>query len=260
MKKAFLILMVIVMGLSGCSWRPRVTAVHPPVKRITLPERVDGKPPESYVVNGVRYYPLPDADGFVETGKASWYGEPFHGRTTSNGEVYNMHGPTAAHTTLPFGTYVSVRNLANGKSTVVRINDRGPFVKGRIIDLSYGAAKEIGLVGPGVTDVRITALAPQVATGKTPGGGVGPVVETRDFKTGEFTVQIGAFLNRESATGLAERLSVIFDHVKVTEFVDENERTLHRVRVSRTHSLKDAGEIEKKLKELGFTGAFVVRI
>ena len=259
-KRACVVVIILLLGLSGCSWRPRVWPVSPPVKRIALPERVDGKAPEPYVVNGVRYYPLPGADGFVESGKASWYGKPFHGRKTSSGEVYDMYAPTAAHKTLPLGTHVRVRNVANGKTTVVRINDRGPFVKGRIIDLSYTAAKEIGLVGPGVTEVRITALAPQVATQKSRTGTVGPVVETRDLMAGEFTVQIGAFLNHKSAEDLARRLGVIYKHVNVTAFVDERQRTLHRVRVSKSRSLKEANQIEKKLEEMGFTGAFVVRI
>jgi len=213
-----------------------------------------------YEVNGVTYYPLPDAQGFVQTGKASWYGKKFHGRTTSNGERYDMYATTAAHKTLPFGTHVHVTNLRNGRSTVVRINDRGPFVKGRIIDLSYSSAREIGLVGPGVTDVRIRALARQVGTEEKPEGGVRPVVETQDLTTGEFTVQVGAFLSRQNASDLANRLKVLYEHVTVTVYVDELARKLHRVRVSRSNSLEAAGKIEKALEEMGFTGAFVVRM
>jgi len=92
-------------------------------------------------------------------GKASWYGEAFHGRPTASGEPYDMHAPTAAHKTLPFGTRVRVTNLDNGKQTVVRINDRGPFVKGRIIDLSYGAAKKIQMLQAGVVRVKLEVLS-----------------------------------------------------------------------------------------------------
>ena len=166
-----------------------------------------------------------------------------------------MHEHTAAHKTLPFGTHVSVENLSNGKTTVVRINDRGPFVKGRIIDLSYASAKEIGLVGPGVATVRVTALAPQVAERSGPGSKGGPVVEARDLRSGVFTVQVGAFLNRESARDLAKRLGVLFEHVAVTRFVDQQNRVLHRVR-----SLEEAAKMEKRLEEMGFEGSFVVRI
>jgi len=250
---------VAIVGLSACSWRPEVRPAGPGGRRVVLP----GKPPEavpSYVVRGVRYYPLPDADGFVQTGQASWYGVPFHGRTTSNGETYDMHAHTAAHKTLPFGTYVSVKNLANGRSTVVRINDRGPFVKGRIIDLSYASAREVGLVGPGVATVRVTALAPQVAVEGRAGGKGRPVLETQDLRSGEFTVQVGAFLERSNALDLARRLGVLFDYVKITEFVDALDRTLHRVRVSKSSSLDAAGKVEKRLEGMGFVGSFVVRI
>ena len=98
-------------------------------------------------------------DRNVQRGKASWYGKPFHGRLTASGERFDMHAPTAAHKSLPFGTRVRVTNLDNGKHTVVRINDRGPFVKGRIIDLSYGAAKQIQMLQMGVARVKLEILS-----------------------------------------------------------------------------------------------------
>jgi rare lipoprotein A len=232
---------------------------RPPVRRVAIPEAVGEKPSRPYVVNGVRYYPLPDEHGFVQTGKASWYGGKFHGRTTSSGEIYDMHAMTAAHKTLPLGTVVHVENLVNGKSTVVRINDRGPFVKGRIIDLSYGAAKEIGLVGPGVSEVRVTALGRQVGAVESRGKLI-PVVETQDLRGGEFAVQVGAFLEKRNATELARRLEVLFEHVTVTKYIDEQSRILHRVRVSKAGTLEEAERLEQKLKEIGFEGAFIVKI
>lgn len=102
--------------------------------------------------------PPPPAEGWSEEGVASWYGRPFHGRTTASGERYDMEAMTAAHQTLPFGTVVHVTNLENGLSTRVRINDRGPFVSGRILDLSRRAAREIGLLDPGTAPVRITVV------------------------------------------------------------------------------------------------------
>ena len=113
---------------------------------------------KAYEVNGERYHPLRDHAGFTEEGLASWYGSDFHGKRTSNGELYDMYAQTAAHKTLPLGVSVRVTNTANGRSTVVRVNDRGPFVRGRIIDLSYTAAKELGVVGPGTAPVRVEAL------------------------------------------------------------------------------------------------------
>ncbi|TVR65573.1 MAG: septal ring lytic transglycosylase RlpA family protein [Gemmatimonadales bacterium] len=100
----------------------------------------------------------PPAEGWSEEGIASWYGHPFHGRTTASGERYDMEAMTAAHQTLPFGTVLHVRNLENGLSTRVRINDRGPFVGGRILDLSRRAAREIDMIGPGTAPVRITVV------------------------------------------------------------------------------------------------------
>ena len=111
-------------------------------------------PEDAYEVFGQIYYPLKTAEGFSQMGIASWYGSDFHGRTTSNGETYNMFAMTAAHTILPFETVVLVRNLENGKEAKVRINDRGPFVSGRVIDLSFRAAKEIGIVEPGTARVQ----------------------------------------------------------------------------------------------------------
>ncbi|MDX2266566.1 MAG: septal ring lytic transglycosylase RlpA family protein [Bryobacter sp.] len=96
--------------------------------------------------------------GWSETGIASWYGEPYHGRRAANGEVFNMHDLTAAHKTLPFNTWLRVRNLTNRREVTVRITDRGPFVKGRIIDLSRRAAEEIRMIGPGIVKVRIEVI------------------------------------------------------------------------------------------------------
>lgn len=228
-------------------------------KVAVLHEGKKGKMPAPYEVLGKRYYPLPSAYGFTQTGKASWYGKKFHGRTTANGETYDMYGKNAAHKTLPFDTYVKVINLSNGQITIVRINDRGPFVKGRIIDLSYTAAREIDLIGAGVNDVKVIALAREV--GKTkPENGSKPLVEITDLESGEFTIQVGAFQDKNSAENIAERLRVIFNFVQVTIHVDDNRRTLHRVHASKSKTLAQAEKIEKKLEEMGFKAAFIVRI
>lgn len=114
------------------------------------------KAASSYVVGGKRYYVLADATGFVQQGQASWYGGKFHGRKTSSGEIFDQNKMTAAHKNLPFGTVVEVRNLNNGRTVRVRINDRGPFAEGRIIDLSRAAALKLGFKG--VAPVRIEAV------------------------------------------------------------------------------------------------------
>tara|TARA_A100001037_G_scaffold33384_1_gene26055 strand:- start:671 stop:1144 length:474 start_codon:yes stop_codon:yes gene_type:complete len=116
--------------------------------------------PDSYVEFGERYKVLQSSNGFREKGLASWYGIDFHGRDTSSGEVYDMYEMTAAHKTLPLPTYVRVSNLDNGRSSIVKVNDRGPFIEGRIIDLSYAAAYRLGVTGPGTANVEIIALEP----------------------------------------------------------------------------------------------------
>lgn len=261
MKKQLYICLIPVFLLFACArGKPYVHVVKPPPpKTITLPKTAMEEIPGSYVVNGARYYPLPDSHGFVQFGKASWYGKEFHGRPTSNGEIYDMHKKTAAHKTLPLGTYVKVLNLSNNRHTIVRINDRGPFVKGRIIDLSYASAKEITLIGPGVTDVKITALGKQVGK-STSKIGAKPIVELKDLKEGDFTIQVGAFKDKNNALRLADRLKVIFDYVNISKYIDKDDITLFRVHVSKSHTLTQAGEIEKRLEDMGFTEAFIVRI
>ena len=132
-----------------------LTACGPPtptyrVKVMDTPSQPNLPPTQRpYTVNDQKYSPIPDAQGFSEEGLASWYGKDFHGRKTSNGEIYDMYAMTAAHKILPMNVFLKVTNLNSGQSAVVRVNDRGPFVKSRIIDLSYSAAKQLGVVGPG---------------------------------------------------------------------------------------------------------------
>ena len=140
--------------------------------------RSRGGNPESYVVNGKRYYVRDTAQGYKERGIASWYGYKFHGNKTSNGEVYDMYSMTAAHKTLPLPSYVRVTNLDNGRSIIVRVNDRGPFAKGRIIDLSYVAARKLDIVKNGTGRVEVEAITgADIAQGK-----------------GSAMIQIGAFV------------------------------------------------------------------
>lgn len=260
-KYTIIVSMIILLVLTSCARETHYVRAtkYPHKKTIVLPEASEDRGYKPYVVNGERYYPLPDADGFVQFGKASWYGKKFHGRPTSSGEKYNMHERTAAHKTLPLGTHVKVTNLTNQKEVVVRINDRGPFVKGRIIDLSYAAAQGIGLTGPGTAEVKIVALGKEVEELKSPTG-VKPVIETEDLNTGEFAVQVGAFKSKENATRLADRLRVIFDNVEVAIYHDRDHGTMYRVWVSKSKTLTQAGEIEKKLEGMGFEGAFIVSL
>ena len=242
MKRKILIYILLCLLFSSCSVeRPYVRVEHPFPGKSAL-ENKDG----SYVINGEHYYPITSSAGFVQIGKASWYGRDFHGLKTADGEVYDMHQKSAAHKILPFNTYVKVINLRNNKYTIVRINDRGPFVKGRIIDLLYAAAKEIDLIGLGVEKVKIIALRrDQVDPG---------------IREGIFTVQIGAFSKHENAARLADKLRVIYDYVNISEYIDEKNNKFFRLHVSKTHTLDRALKAEKKLEDMGFTEAFIVRL
>jgi rare lipoprotein A len=253
--KRFSVVLVISFALFGCGMsKGRLPEGPYKEPALVLPETT--KP---YSVCGTTYYPLPDGEGFVQEGIASWYGEEFHGKKTSNGETYNMYGETAAHKTLPFGTYVRVENLSDSKEVIVRINDRGPFAKQRIIDLSYGAAKKIGLVDPGTAPVRLTALSKRIGTVRA-GTICRPLVEAKNFNEGRFTVQVGAFENIENAQRLAVRLRVIFDHVSITPYAPPNSGTFYRVRVSLSESLTEAGRIANELEYLGFSETFIVAL
>jgi rare lipoprotein A len=166
-----------------------------------------------------------------------------------------MHAMTGAHKTLPMGTYVRVHNLTNGKKVVVRINDRGPFVRGRIIDLSYGAAKQIGLVGPGTAPVEIVALGvPRETRIK---GTVERTFVPGNYYMGDFSVQVGAFREKENALRLKDRLARAYKdtHIAVQERPDG---ILYKVRVARCKTLEQARQYEKMLEEDGYPDAMVV--
>jgi rare lipoprotein A len=209
--------------------------------------------PKPYRVYGKWYQPLPDSKGFRQRGLASWYGRDFHGKRTSSGEIYNMYAMTAAHKTLPLGTYVRVHQLANNSSVDVRINDRGPFVRGRIIDLSYSAAKDLGIVGPGTAEVEITALG----TLATTDGGTSRTYVPGDYYSGNFTFQVGAFLNHENAVRLKNKLNQRYRNAHITTYNDGS-HIYYRVRVGKAADLKKAEEFERYLIRNGFPGAFIV--
>ena len=170
----------------------------------------------------------------IERGVASWYGPGFHGLRTSSGERYDMRAMTAAHRSLPFGTVVEVRNLENGRTTQVKINDRGPFLKGRILDLSRAAAEALGIVGPG------TALVELVAMGVEPIGGF------------DFIVQVGAFRDPDSATALLTRLRPDFPTATV-----RSDDVWSRVQIE---SFPSRGEAQRLVAELAARGIAAVVI
>lgn len=178
---------------------------------------------------------------YVEEGVASWYGVPFDGHRTSSGEIYDMHAFTAAHRTLPFGSMVRVTNLRNGMQTEVRIDDRGPFVANRIIDLSLSAAQAIGMVGPGTAPVRL-----EVVSGPNP---------TQGF----FGVQVGAFANQDNAERLRAQLATRYSSVTIAIY-DSPNGIFYRVRVGRLPTEEAARQLADQLHSNEQFTTFVVRL
>lgn len=178
-----------------------------------------------------KYFP----EGNIQTGLASWYGDDFHGKPTSNKEIYNMNDLTAAHKTLPFGTYVIVTNQNNNKSVTVRINDRGPFIEGRDIDLSFAAAKAIGMIEPGVIPVTIEVIKK-----------LSPLPSSQ-----KFSIQIGSFSKKPNAVSLKRELGTKFGKTYITVFKTGNQ-TYFRVRI-KAKTRDDAEKIALKLQQNGYT-------
>ncbi len=208
-----------------------------------------------YIINNKVYYPIPSAQGYSEKGVASWYGRKFHGRKTSNGETYNMYGKTAAHKTLPMNTMLLVKNLENGKKSIVRINDRGPFAKRRIIDLSFHTAKELGIIKNGTAKVVIIALAEK--KNFTSGKRTSPKLNAQSFNTGQFYVQVGSFTVKKNADRLAKKFTVQKRNVLIKKFVNEK-KIFFRVWVFAGKTLNKARRVEKYLSLNGFPDSFVI--
>ena len=213
-----------------------------------------------YIIDDQEYKPLPSSSGYKETGIASWYGPDFNGHPTSNGEVYDMHGQTAAHKLLPMNTMLLVSNLENGKNTIVRVNDRGPFVQGRIVDLSYTAAKKLDLVDSGTAKVQVTALGQgDNSSGNNGAANGNGAANNRDinYNLGEFFVQIGAFGQKNNAVKLQKRFSDTGHATVIQEFFAQKS-ILYRVCVYAGQELHGAYKVEEALHSRGWGGAFVV--
>ncbi len=170
-----------------------------------------------------------------EEGLASWYGHPYHGRRTSNGEVYDMYQVSAAHREIPLGSWVEVVNLSNGRSLTVRINDRGPFVDGRIIDLSYAAASLLGVTGPGVAPVRVRLAE-------------GPPAST---DPGRYSVQVGSFTAESNALALKAELEQKASGVHLVKALIGGE-VYYRIRVGQFASRAEAQRAAERLASLGY--------
>jgi rare lipoprotein A len=203
-----------------------------------------------YVVNGKTYYPTVVQTGNIYRGIASWYGPNFHGKKTSNGEYYDMYALTAANKTLPMNTIVKVTNLLNGKSVVVRINDRGPFVKNRIIDLSYAAAKRLDVVSKGTAPVRLEILGFNgIITAKS--------AKKQSVQINNFSVQIASFRKINGSRVYKNRYNNYLNRYKTSIIKGIYQgRPIYRVWLNGFKSEEEARDF---IKRGDFSGAFIVR-
>lgn len=241
LQKTTLILLALL--LSACATKPsryqhkqdftpqpvkNLETIAEPTPRVE-PRSVMGNP-SHYTVLGKRYQVLPSAQGYKERGEASWYGMKFHGHQTSNGEIYDVYQYTAAHKSLPLPSYVKVTRIDNGESVIVRVNDRGPFHPGRIIDLSYVAAKKLGIDKQGVAKVEVEALIPE-------------------HTAPERWIQVGAFSNVDSAINLQARLEEHFIGFNWPIIISRSD-SLNKVRIGPVPEGQELTQALEHLKKL----------
>ena len=207
--------------------------------------------PVSYRVQGRTYRTLRDSRGYREQGIASWYGTKFHGKRTSSGEPYDMFAMSAAHKTLPLPTYARVTNLANGRSVVVKINDRGPFHPNRIIDLSYAAAARLEMHEQGTAVVEVQALDPNEATALN--GAAGSAAPQPSL-----WLQVGAFGSRDNAERLRQRLEQTLTRSIRVQDGSADGQPVYRVQVGPLETVTSSDQVNLQLSELGFSGLRLV--
>lgn len=271
-KTQYLILLTALL-LQACSSssRYKINNDHGPAAPVDVSDVKDAIPkdeprskygnPKNYKVLGKWYSVRESSAGYKEKGISSWYGKKFHGHRTSSGEIYNMYAMTAAHKTLPLPTYVRVTHLKNGRSVIVKVNDRGPFHQGRIIDLSYSAAKKLGVATTGTAAVKVVALDPnnykseqayQPKFNKTSALATFPLKP--NFK---LFLQVGAFNSQDNAFKLKKRLSRMFKQQQIqSDF--SSEKNIYRVRIGPLASIADADKLSVFLNNKGIPTTKIV--
>ena len=266
LKKSRLLIITLPFILAGCSFSqphsnstppPRSVGnntsspITPPATSPSVPTQVSQENIERfYVVHGRRYAVMKSSQGFSETGTASWYGDPFHGRKTSNGETYDMYQMSAAHKHLPLPTFIEVTNLRNNKTVVLRVNDRGPFVGDRVLDLSFAAAKELDVIQSGTAPVSIRALddlnfsedqSRQLIPNKA-----------NYIQVASFTEHSNAFAYQESLISKGIKDS------RIVQVKDSRGQDLLRVQIGPLNSGQAYDQAVEKLKKIGITNTLLV--
>ena len=269
----FLIVALVCALLAACSGSGRRGGAYymddgpeanPPANLDAVPDAVPRIEPlargpnNPYSIFGQRYVPDTSGQPYRAQGPASWYGKKYHGKPTSNGERYDMYGMTAAHPTLPIPSYVRVTRVATGKTVVLRINDRGPFLGGRVIDLSYVAAHKLGVLSPGSAEVIVERIMPQqiangtALTASAPAAAPSPPVAATPAAAGSVYLQLGAFSDPARAQAIAARAAAqVPTQAGVSVNVELGAGNLHRVRVgpfaSTEAATQAAGPLENAL-------------
>ncbi len=291
MMPRWILLAVPLAALSACGTLPSGGGYYeddgpearPPADVANVPDAVPKVEPRSatgnnpYTVYGTTYSPLADTSGYRERGIASWYGKKFHGKRTSSSEPYDMYAMTAAHKTLPLPSYARVRNLQNGRSVVVRVNDRGPFLHNRLIDLSYAAAARLGILGTGTGVVEVEAVSPeepvaQLAQVKTyPLQVIAPAMAAEELPASPATaanpklyLQVGAFTQWDNAVTLRDRLDrealrpISIQSSQAAKGNGPDAMRVYRVRVGPLTNVEEGDRLTQRAAQLGVTDARIV--
>lgn len=245
---------------------------RPPIDVMQVPDAVPRAEPLSengnkpYTVFGVTYTPLTDARGYHERGIASWYGRKFNGRRTASGEPYDMYAMTAAHRTLPLPSYVRIRNLQNGRSVVVRVNDRGPFLHNRLIDLSYTAAARLGVLATGTAMVDVQSIEPGSPATTVARNPALQLIRTANAAPADtpprLSVQVGAFTRYDNAMSLRDRLlRAGFEPIyiqKPTAGATDSSGKIYRVRIGPVRTVERADQLVDEVAHYGVRDALLV--
>lgn len=271
-KTAYIILFTALL-LQACSSssRYKISQDHGPSNPVDVSQVKNAVPiaeprskygnPKNYKVLGKWYSVKETSIGYNQKGIASWYGKKFHGHRTSSGETYDMYAMTAAHKTLPLPTYVRVTHLKNDKSIIVKVNDRGPFHENRIIDLSYSAAKKLGITATGTGAVEVTAINPETFQRKKtyqPKIKRTSALSTYPAKSHyKLYLQVGAFASQQNANKLRKRLSRMFKQQKIhSNFASD--KNIYRVRIGPLASVAAADKLSIFLNNKGIPSAQII--
>ncbi len=259
MKKSYLLLFSFALTMSGCSLLTQENNFNLTEQEITsilndaCTIKRDNR--QRYKIDGKRYKTLSSSKGYKKRGIASWYGSDFDGKQTACGEEYDMYDFTAAHRTLPLPSYLRVQNLRNGKTVIVKVNDRGPFIDDRLIDLSYAAAKKIGMLDAGTSPVRIFAVSEAEAANYFKNNeksifslGIFEKIVNRNKRS--ITLQVGAFSNSDGANSLKKRIESLGVKNVFISKARSKRKTFHRVRIGPVKTSKEYEDAIRKLSSL----------